>query len=436
MVLRRKLVEKSKSSKMYNYIILLCAMVYTVAYIGRLNFTASIVDIIDQFDSTKEMVGLVGTFFFFSYGAGQLVNGIMAKYYNVKIMITISLMLSAIINLMMPYMNDVSSMKYLWALNGMAQSILWSSIIKILGEYLPAEYMNKAIIILSVTVPIGTTLAYSISAIASLIGMWQIVFYVACIVLSLTAAFWWIFTGKIFANISPIEKQVAVKPLHEIQVDNKTNTAKVKRNMGYIIIVVMVACVAGSFNNFSKDGIVTWVPSFLKDNYNMPSYFSILLTLLLPLVSVGGALISQGLYKIIRDYFTVGVVLFSVSAASIGIVTVFIDSSVAITISALCISSCVLAGINSIVTSALPLTLRGQIKPGLIAGIINSCCYFGSALSTYVLGAVQEQNGWNTMFFVLLSVSVLGGVVMCVGIITNVINNKMKKTLANKTQSN
>ena len=163
----------------------------------------------------------------------------------------------------------------------------------------------------------------------------------------------------------------------------------------------------------------------------MPGYFSILLTLLLPLVSVGGALVSQGLYKLIHDYFSVGIILFAISAVSIALVTVFIDSSVIVTISALCISSCVLAGINSVVTSALPLTLRTCVNPGLLAGIINACCYCGSALSTYVLGITQEANGWNMVFYVLLAVSVVGVVVMSAGVVAKFINSKMNKKTIN-----
>ena len=226
-------------------------------------------------------------------------------------MITVSLISSAVINLIMPYIPDINLMKYLWALNGVAQSILWSSIIKILGEYLPAEYMNK----LSITVPIGTALAYSISAIASILGVWKIVFYAASILLALTAMIWWLCLGNICKTISPIDSINDTNKLPTEQV----NLADKRRNLGYIISVIVVACIGGVFNNFTKDGIVTWVPSFLKDNYNMPGYFSILLTLLLPLVSVGGALVSQRLYKLIRDYFSVGIISFAISAVSLAL---------------------------------------------------------------------------------------------------------------------
>ena len=400
-------------------------MAYTVAYVGRLNFTASIVDIIVAFDSTKEVVGLVGTCFFFAYGLGQLINGILVKYYNIRTIVSVSLVASAVINIIMPLMSDISTMKYLWALNGIVQSILWPSIIRIMSDYLPSEYINKSIIAMSITVPIGTTLAYSISAMSSFLGMWQIAFYVAAIALSVCAACWWICLGKVCHNISPILVDNIKLVNDEKKCDIECKSPKSKKQLGYIIILIAIACIAGIGDNFSKDGIVTWVPSFLKDNYNLPSYFAILLTLLLPLVSVGGALISQRLYKLIHDYFATGAILFIVSAIAIAIVTVFIDSSLAISIISLCVTSCVLAGINSIITSAIPLTLRDSVNPGRVAGIINSSCYIGSALATYLLGYLQEKSGWDMVFYVLLGVSVVGSAVMCLGVIARIVNKKI-----------
>ena len=68
-------------------IIFICWLAYTAAYVGRLNYNASIVALIADLGVTKAEAGLVSSFFFFAYGAGQLVNGILSKKYNAKIMI-------------------------------------------------------------------------------------------------------------------------------------------------------------------------------------------------------------------------------------------------------------------------------------------------------------------------------------------------------------
>ena len=61
------------------FLIVLCFCVYTAGYIGRLNYSASLVEILDAFAADKAAGGLVSSFFFFSYGVGQLVNGVLCK---------------------------------------------------------------------------------------------------------------------------------------------------------------------------------------------------------------------------------------------------------------------------------------------------------------------------------------------------------------------
>ena len=117
-------------------IIFICWLAYTAAYVGRLNFSASNVAIIEALGATKPDAGLVSSFFFFAYGAGQLINGLLSKKYNTKYSVTVALLASCIINLSMTFCDGINAMKYLWFLNGVFQSILWSSIIKILSDNL------------------------------------------------------------------------------------------------------------------------------------------------------------------------------------------------------------------------------------------------------------------------------------------------------------
>jgi OPA family glycerol-3-phosphate transporter-like MFS transporter len=58
---------------------MLCWVVYTCSYIGKLSYGANIKLIGDAFSVPNADTGLVSTFFFFAYGIGQIVNGIMCK---------------------------------------------------------------------------------------------------------------------------------------------------------------------------------------------------------------------------------------------------------------------------------------------------------------------------------------------------------------------
>ena len=60
---------------------LLCFLVYSFAYAGRYSYSANIAPIIDFYGVNKETAGLVNTFFFISYGVGQLLNAFLCKIY-------------------------------------------------------------------------------------------------------------------------------------------------------------------------------------------------------------------------------------------------------------------------------------------------------------------------------------------------------------------
>ena len=61
---------------------------------------------------------------------------------------------------------------------------------------------------------------------------------------------------------------------------------------------------------------------------------------------------------------------------------------------------------NSTITSICPLFLKGKVDSGRLAGILNGFCYVGSTISSYGLGVVADNFGWNAVFYLLLGVCV------------------------------
>ena len=64
---------------------------YMISYLGKVNYSANITQIIDYYQVTNhcmEVKSMVWYLHFsFSYGIGQVINGIFAKKYNIKWMI-------------------------------------------------------------------------------------------------------------------------------------------------------------------------------------------------------------------------------------------------------------------------------------------------------------------------------------------------------------
>lgn len=379
------------SNKKSNFLIFLCWAAYTFAYVARLNYNASMVEILAQLGTTKEAAGTVSSFFFFAYGAGQLVNGLLSKRYNTRFSVMLALAASCVINLGMTFCSGIDAMKYLWLLNGVFQSILWSALIKTLSDNLSDGKLSRAAMVMSTTVASGTFTAYGLAALFSALQMkWTTIFYVASAVTGIVAVVW-------FAGMGSIQK-TKKEALEEEKKEKKKLT--LTPVFVFTVIVILISAVA---NGFIKDGITTWVPSILKEEFGVPSSLSIIVTLLLPVLSIFGASIVKILHKrqknenILNGIFYLAAVIF----AGLIILTLNIKS-VPLTLALFGGTACLMAAINNVITSIVPLYSRDKIDSGLSAGLLNTFCYVGSTLATSLLGRIADTKGWNDVFICIL----------------------------------
>ena len=88
-------------------------------------------------------------------------------------------------------------------------------------------------------------------------------------------------------------------------------------------------------------------------------------------------------------------------------------------------------GINNILLSIMPLTLRSKVNAGLLTGVLNGFCYLGSTISTYGLGKIADHFDWKIVILVLLWVSV--GVTVLAGATTLIHFFKDKKNPEQET---
>ena len=81
-------------------LIAMCWLLYVSAYLGRYSYTTNILPISNFYNVEKDVVSLATTFFFFAYGAGQIINGLLCRFYKVKYVLSGALIASAVINLL------------------------------------------------------------------------------------------------------------------------------------------------------------------------------------------------------------------------------------------------------------------------------------------------------------------------------------------------
>lgn len=395
--------KKVKMSVNATLFLILCWLVYACSYIGKLSYSANIVNIERDFNVTHALAGMASTFFFFAYGAGQIVNGIFCKKYNVKYLVFCVLFISAACNLTVGLVKNFTLIRFLWLLNGAALSVLWPSLIRILSETLKSEYSPTVVVVMGTTVATGTFLVYGLSAAFVQAGNYRVIFFVAAVLLPAIALCWIIFYDKLSSAClnEKTDEEVVVGTKPEINEEPKTSAGKI------MVLSIVALGFFAIITNLVKDGLTTWVPVILKERYGVSDSIGIILTLVMPMLALFGTSVAVILNKRIKDFVDICGIAFAFIAAFTFCLMIAGDGTVGMIITLGCLGavSLLTSATNNVITSMAPLYLKKRFNAGLLAGTLNGLCYVGSTLSSYGLGAFADGLGWNAVFILLASLS-------------------------------
>lgn len=396
--------QKAKKGRSKSfYLLLLCWLVYTCSYIGKLSYNANIIEIEEAYNVSHDLAGMISSFFFFAYGIGQVVNGFLCKRYNTKYVIFTSLIVASAMNVLVPLSTSFEVIKYLWLINGIAMSFLWTSIIRLLSETLPKEDIRRSIVVMGTTVATGTFIVYGLSALLSYLELFRATFFIAASLMVTVAMGWLIFYTPL---VKSLKKEKALEEKEVIKTASPLNKTDYRPPLFLLIIVLSFFSVA---NNFVKDGLTTWTPAILDNLYSTPDWLSIILTLLLPTMAIGGTVVAVNVQKKVKDFVFTSLILFSGAALLFGLVNILVRAetsilSLIITIVSFAVVSCLMAGVNNVTTGMVPLYESDRMNSGKLAGILNGFCYLGSTISSYGLGFIADKWDWNAVFITLLIV--------------------------------
>lgn len=384
-------------------LIVIACLVYSFAYTGRYSYNANIAPIMAFYNVTRAEAGLTGTFFFFAYGAGQLIHAIFCRFYPRKYIIPGVLGVSAILNIAVFCGVPFGAIKYLWLLNGICQSVLWPTLVLVLSDTMDSVMMKRAVFAMSLTVVIGTVISYGGSAIFNLFDLFRGAFLLGAVLMVAIGIAWLIgYDVLTVENAGLAEAHAASSEATTAGGGSRKRAAN-----GALIGLFAVCGLFMAVDNFVKDGLNTWTPVILKERFGVGDSLSIVLTVALPFCGVFGAMLALRMNRKIRDFRALsGSLLLLLSVCICGILLSMKLESMVLTVAFLGVVSCFAHGINSIMTSIMPFAMRDKVNPGFLAGLMNSAGYVGSTASAYGLGVIADRTDWNTVMYILLLASV------------------------------
>lgn len=415
---------KITDRKIIGFLFFLCFGVYFSTYIGRLNYSASLAEIIHSEGFSKGSAGMIGTVFFFAYGAGQLISGFLGDRLPCRYLVFGGLGISGVLNGLMGIMHTPYSMAIIWGINGLSQAFIWSPLLRLLYDYLQTDIRLKLCLYMNFSVPLGTIAAYGLSAVLIAGPGWRSAFYLPSVWLLVVAVLWFLGMGwvehyaKEYGTIEEVvvpDKQTGHKKQSadkNQKTGNQTaasfsqeqNSWKIILTASGLCILLFALCVQGAL----KDGVTTWVPTYLGEKHNLGSMAAILSTMIIPLCNFFGVTLASLADRYLgRNEVKTSALFFGVCAVSLTVLLLWGDKNAVLALAMLAISTTSMMAVNTMLIAVMPSRFGRLGKASSVSGVMNSCVYVGGAISTYGIGALSAAFGWN----ITIGVWVAGAIV-------------------------
>lgn len=364
-----------------------CFIVYFCTYVGRLNMAPTLSSIQESFPGLDSAsAGLLQTVFALTYAAGQLVFGYLADKFRPRRMIITGLIGSAASNLLFSFMPSFNLLVGMWTLNGAFQSMIWTPIVLCMTGTFNDTERKTASFVMSFTLAAGHLAAWALSLWLSKVLSWRWSYRVPFAVLCIAVV-------------------CAMAMLPNGYLGRKRSAAAGKKSLplgalaGTGLVVLLIGCVA---NGFVRDGVNTWAPTILGQSSD-----SLLPKLAIPCINMLGILLGGYLVRrLMTDVrMLTGQMMVVVALAALGAFLLKFSPAWALCLP-LAVMSALLQGTNPLLTSLVPMQYDYSGRVGLVAGLVDSALYIGSALSGPVSGFVRDRMGnWGGVYVMWLIVS-------------------------------
>ncbi len=390
-------MEKKKETRF----IQLCCFVYFTSYMTRINYGATLLELVNHMGITNALAGIAVTCSFISYGLGQLIAGFLGDKMNPKRMIIIGLLTTSIANILVGLSDNIYIIIVIWTINGFAQALLWPPLVKLMTQVLPSEQYKKGCALVTISASIATVFIYIFVPICITIYNYKLVFILSGL-LALVTCFTWYINVK---DIKTIEKSIT-----QTEENNSMSISKIILSKGLVPIMIVIV-----LQGILRDGITTWMPTFINDTFALSASSSILTTTILPLFCIGSIALTRYINKKISNDILLSTYLWGIALFSCVVLLVNLNS-IAIAIVAMSSLTACMHGINLLLIGNLPAKFLKYGKVSTISGVLNSCTYIGSALSAYGIARLNQSFGWTITIIVWIGIIILGGLLCGISI--------------------
>ena len=390
---------KAKKTGRYDsapLITLLFCLLYFTSYMTRKSFGAVKLGLPETLLTDAE-IGYIGSALFFTYGAGQIVSGLLGDRIDPRKLILCGLAATMVCNAAFPFVTSVPLLILLWAVNGFAQALFWPPIVKLMTIYLSGDRYTRAVMAVSIAAQAALLAVYAAAALFVSFSAWQGMFALSCGFAVLTGICLVLgfrtlehrHPGKVLAALTT--KETTEAPSLSTRKPSKRLWPAVLAS-GLLVLIIITALVG-----FLRDGIEEWMSTYLYDTFSLAADLSTLMNLFMPVFGMVCVRLVAVLHlRILRNETREVALLMGICAAALLCLAIFhtlhpIFSLVMIVLAIGCIQAT-----NTSLTCYVPARFAKSGKVSTVSGLVNAFTYVGSTIATSLIPLLFGTAGWGT----------------------------------------
>ena len=411
---------------------------YFAYYLCRYNMPIAKTRLCETFSWDTGQFGQILSALLLMYAVGQFVNGQLADRFGTRMIASLGVLGSVIMNLLvfavvMVSADDGLSSKMvlrlliiLWGINGFFQAMGWSPMVRVMTHWFPVAGRGRLMGFLGTCYQLGAAFSWFLSFFIlkhyaeKVGGDWQIVFLVPSVLFAIVGIIFYLL-------IRNTPEDIGLAPIELEDKSEEGFAGKTHRTIGQNIFRTLknpyLWVVAGTFFllDVNRYGFVNWLPAFL-DQKELSigiggfGFKTVMKRCIHPLAGGAGAIIAgwatDKFFKG-RRAPVIAILLMLLGLSSI--IFPYIDhSNAGLVIFVIAMVGFCTYGPHILMVGHAAQDFGKKSGAAGAAGFIDGMGYIGAALTGWGGGSIIKQYGYEGSFVIYGVAAILGAILICV----------------------
>jgi sugar phosphate permease len=418
--------------------------VYVAYYLVRKNYAVAMPALLEEYNWTKQDVGVIMTANFAAYAVGQFLNGFLGDRLGSKLMICTGLSLSILANWLFPLFDSVPFLMLIWGVNGYAQSSGWPCSVKVMGCWFSAYERGTVMGFWSTCYQAGGILASLLAAFFLACYGWQFSFFGPSLVVAGILALYLLWQKekpedhglinveeyhRLITQQSARAQDALGQPLtaerpaaptdnahsDTVNVADLPAEAETKPYMLWNVLgnkTVLAYGMAYFFLKFIRYSLLFWLPLYMVEKFRFGVAEAGIISTLFEVGGIAGTIfagwVSDKYFQARRAPISVlmllGLAVISFLYMQFGGLHAYTNVVLIVFLGFM------LYGPDSVMSGTGAIDAVSKAEAATAAGFVNGMGSVGQALQGLIIAYISDKFGWDKVFFIFIVFSLIASI--------------------------